>query len=280
MPYPVVAQLLLPARCNIDVQTNCGLTALQAAQRAGHLAIATMIRNAQQKGAKDVLLQASSEKIKKQQEDADRAMRELLEEEEKEKAAAAAGSQKQKQANAGKSEKKKKTEKVAAVAVVAGLKDKVELEEEEEENKEKPAAAAGSQKKKQSKKARKEQSGEALTVKQLLDAARDGDAAKVSSLLSTQGAQSLINYQDAQGATPLFIAAQKGHASVTEQLIAARCNVDIQDEMRYTPLHIAAGSGLASVAKQLLAARCNIDGDGGRPHCAAIGQATLRSTPE
>jgi hypothetical protein len=110
--------------------------------------IATPIRNTKQKGAKDVLhgrhsklgddlikLQASPEKIKKQQgdadramreEDADRAMRELLEEVEKEKAAAAAGSQKKKQAKAGKSEKKKKTENVAAVAVVAGLKDKVE----------------------------------------------------------------------------------------------------------------------------------------------------------
>ena len=97
------------------------------------------IRNTKQKDAKDVLhgghfklgdhpikLQASPEKIKMQQEDADRAMRQLLEEEEKEKAAAAAGSQQKKQAKAGKSEKKKKTENIAAVAVVAGLKDKVE----------------------------------------------------------------------------------------------------------------------------------------------------------
>jgi len=75
---------------------------------------------------------------------------------------------------------------------VAGLKDKVEVEEEEEEEEAK-AAAAGSQKKKQAKKAGKAQSGEALTAKQLLDAARDGDAAKVSTLVSTQGAQSLIN---------------------------------------------------------------------------------------
>jgi ubiquitin len=50
-------------------------------------------RNTNKKGAKNVVLQASPEKIKKQQEDADRAMRELLEEDEKEKAAAAAGSQ-------------------------------------------------------------------------------------------------------------------------------------------------------------------------------------------
>jgi hypothetical protein len=42
----------------------------------------------------DTILQASRETIKKQQEGADWAMKELLEEDEKEKAAAAAGSQK------------------------------------------------------------------------------------------------------------------------------------------------------------------------------------------
>ena len=98
-----------------------------------------------------------------------------------------------------------------------------------------------------------------MTGQQLWEAASDGDAAKVSTLLSTQGAQSLINYQDAQGVTPLYIAAEKGHATVTEHLIAACCNVDLQDAMGYTPLHIAAGSGHESVVKQLLAARCNID---------------------
>ena len=77
---------------------------------------------------KDTLLQASPEKIKKQLEDADRAMKELLETEENEPAASAAGSQKKKQAKAGKTEKKKKkTDNVAAVAVVAGLKDRVEV---------------------------------------------------------------------------------------------------------------------------------------------------------
>jgi hypothetical protein len=40
-----------------------------------------------------------------------------------------------------------------------------------------------------------------MTGQQLLEAACDGDAAKVGTLLSTQGAQSFINYQDANGAT-------------------------------------------------------------------------------
>jgi hypothetical protein len=60
--------------------------------------------------AEHVLLQASSEKIKKEQEDADRAMKELLEEEEKEKAAAAVGSQK-------KSKKKRQEVKVQRAPV-------------------------------------------------------------------------------------------------------------------------------------------------------------------
>jgi ankyrin repeat protein len=87
--HVAVAQLLLAARCNINLQTKDGETALQVAKRGGHTAIVTLIRNTKHKGAgramKDTALQASPEKIKKQQEDADRAMKELSEEEEKER---------------------------------------------------------------------------------------------------------------------------------------------------------------------------------------------------
>jgi hypothetical protein len=93
-----IAQHLIEARCDVDFhQTKDGETAMQLAQRVGNVAIATLIRNTKQKDAvrviKDVLLLASPEKIKKQQEDADRAMRELLEQEVKDSASAAAGSQ-------------------------------------------------------------------------------------------------------------------------------------------------------------------------------------------
>ena len=67
-----------------------------------------------------------------------------------------------------------------------------------------------------------------MAGQQLCKAARDGDAAKVSTLLSTQGAQFFFNYQDALGATPIFIAALHGHGSVTKQLIEACCNMDLQ----------------------------------------------------
>ena len=59
--------------------------------------------------------------------------------------------------------------------------------------------------------------------------------------------------------TPIYIAALKGHASVTKQLIEARCNIDLQDNDGFTPLHVAAHNGYAAVAQLLLAARCNID---------------------
>jgi hypothetical protein len=71
-------------------------------------------------------------------------------------------------------------------------------------------------------------------------AAREGDTATARTLLSTSGAPSLINYKDANGATPLFIAAEKGHAVMTEQLIEARGNIDVQDHEGCTPLYIVA----------------------------------------
>jgi len=102
--HAAVTTQLLVARCNVDLQTYKGFTALQFAEVQGHAGIATLIRNEKLKsadrGKKDTLQQTSPEEIKKQQEDADRAMKELLEE--KVKAAAGAGasavSQKKKQA--------------------------------------------------------------------------------------------------------------------------------------------------------------------------------------
>jgi hypothetical protein len=73
-----------------------------------------------------------------------------------------------------------------------------------------------------------------MTGQQLCDAARDGDAAKVSTLLAVHGAQFFINYQDEHGSTPLHIAAAKGLEAVTKQLITARCNVDLQTHHGFT----------------------------------------------
>ena len=93
-----------------------------------------------------------------------------------------------------------------------------------------------------------------MTGQQLWEAARDGDAAKVRTLLSTQGAQSCINYQDEKGFTPLLHAAGNGHEAVSKQLIAARCNVDLQEKNGGTPLHAAAYQGHETITEQLIQA--------------------------
>jgi len=113
-----------------------------------------------------------------------------------------------------------------------------------------------------------------------INAARDCDRVAVRRLSSAADAQSLTNYQDGNGATPLykagsalqgrtdahrdgytplFIAAANGHASVTKQLIEARCNMDLKEKDGSSPLYVAASIGHASVTKQLIEARCNVD---------------------
>ncbi len=89
--HEAVTKQLLAARCNV------------------HWCLATLIRNKKHKsadrGKNDTLVQASpAQTTEKQQEDADRTMKELLEEQDKDAAAAAAVSQKKQQAKkAGKS---------------------------------------------------------------------------------------------------------------------------------------------------------------------------------
>jgi ankyrin repeat protein len=47
--------------------------------------------------------------------------------------------------------------------------------------------------------------------------------------------------------------------SVTEQLIEARCDIDLQDEDGDITLHAAVSTGQAAVTKQPIDTRCNID---------------------
>ena len=91
-------------------------------------------------------------------------------------------------------------------------------------------------------------------------AARDVDTVTVRKMLSTAGAESLLNYQNALGDTPLIFAAGKGHEAVTKHLLETRCNVDLHEaKFGFTPLHFAAANGHAAVTKQLLATHCNVD---------------------
>ncbi len=65
----------------------------------------------------------------------------------------------------------------------------------------------------------------------------DDDTVTVRKILSTAGAQSLLNYQNALGDTPLIFAAGKGHEAVTKQLLEARCNVDLHEAKFGCPVY-------------------------------------------
>ncbi len=110
-----------------------------------------------------------------------------------------------------------------------------------------------------------------------LDVDREGvnedvdNTAKVSTLLSTQCVKSFINYQDADGSTPLLHAAGSGHVTVAKKLIAGLCNVDLQDKEGHTPLYYGAGNGHAAFTKQLIAALDLQEKKGSTPlHYAAV----------
>ena len=92
-------------------------------------------------------------------------------------------------------------------------------------------------------------------------------------MLSTQGVQRFINYQNSVGRTPLSVAIFGGHSTVTKELIKARCDIDLQGEDGGTPLHAAAQEGNAPITEQLIAACCNLNiqlKNGCTPLCIAV----------
>ena len=109
-----------------------------------------------------------------------------------------------------------------------------------------------------------------MTGKQSLEVALEGDTVKVDTLLSTQDSQSFINYQDKHGSTSLHNVPDKGHETVTKQLISARCIVELHLTNGLTPIHLTVVRGHVSVMKQLNASHCNVN------HQDDVG--TLRST--
>jgi hypothetical protein len=92
----------------------------------------------------------------------------------------------------------------------------------------------------------------------LFGAAGEGHGPVVEQLIAARCNVDLATTGDGQ--TPLFNAAMGGHAPVVEQLIAARCNVDLANtDDGQTPLYTASYHGHAPVVEQLIAARCNVD---------------------
>lgn len=88
------------------------------------------------------------------------------------------------------------------------------------------------------------------TENELLEAARQGDRAKVEALLD-EGAN--IDSRSRYGATPLFFAADRGHLDLVKLFVERSASLDIEDTFyRTSPLHRALGARHFSVVQYLL----------------------------
>lgn len=87
-------------------------------------------------------------------------------------------------------------------------------------------------------------------AQELLEAARDGDAATVRALLG-DGAD--VAEARGDGMTPLHLAAERGHAEVVRLLLDAGAPVHVGTRIgAYTPLHLAARRGSGDIVRALL----------------------------
>lgn len=90
--------------------------------------------------------------------------------------------------------------------------------------------------------------------KDMIKAAKNGDAAKVRTLLDTD--LTLINALDTDGSTPLHCAAWKGHEEVATALLDAGADVNAHNQNTHwgtTPLHAAAHANNTAIVRLLLA---------------------------
>ena len=89
--------------------------------------------------------------------------------------------------------------------------------------------------------------------KEIIKAAKSGDAERVNSLLTND--KSLVKARDKDGSTPLHCAAWKGHQQVVALLLKAGADVNAQNENDHwgtTPLHAAAHANQAAIAQLLI----------------------------
>ena len=93
-------------------------------------------------------------------------------------------------------------------------------------------------------------------VRTLFDAARGGDSALASSLIS-QGAD--VNAADEEKLTPLHVAASGGYAELVRLLIEAGADIGARDIYGFTPLHAAAREGHLAAVQALAEAGADIN---------------------
>ncbi|KAG9661893.1 hypothetical protein KCU95_g6263, partial [Aureobasidium melanogenum] len=86
-----------------------------------------------------------------------------------------------------------------------------------------------------------------------------------------------LNVRDSQGATPLMLAAQKGHSRIVEQLIQTqRAHLNAKDSESVTALHLAIENGHVDIAKALIHHGVNVrarDGKGRTPLLLSLHEA-------
>jgi len=99
---------------------------------------------------------------------------------------------------------------------------------------------------------RKEAPGTPRLAGALQDAARAGNLPQVEQLLQ-QGAA--LNAADAQGRTPLALAAMQGHTAVVQRLLAAGANTALVDNDGMNALQHARRLGYDGIAHLIEAAR-------------------------
>ena len=94
---------------------------------------------------------------------------------------------------------------------------------------------------------------------ELFNSSHDGDLDGVMAALAKGGK---VNDKSAEGATPLIVAAQKGHTDICGVLLAHGGNVNDQTSGPggVTPLIVAAENGHAGICGLLLAYGSNVNG--------------------
>ncbi len=95
--------------------------------------------------------------------------------------------------------------------------------------------------------------------KEMLKAAKAGDAARVKQLLNIES--SLMAVRDSDGSTPLHCACWKGHEEVARVLLEAGADVNAENANEHwgtTPLHAAAHANQKKIAELLIAHGANL----------------------
>lgn len=98
---------------------------------------------------------------------------------------------------------------------------------------------------------------ESAETLRLLEAAEEGDAARIDSLLKWSATR--VSGRDEKGRTALMRAAANGHEAATRRLIAAGSSLDAQDKEGNTALILAAYFGMEGAARALLEAGASLD---------------------